>query len=122
MAKVMLVRDVYEEDSAYRSYENITDGDIDNLDDLMIEYSGEELVVVEDNYVSPERFNLTEIRHIGIKRVFTSLTVARPDHALHQAPSLKDWLANRELCASEVSFNAGIIACDDTWSSKLLEE
>lgn len=122
MSKVMIFRDVKKiKGGSYFSYSDINDPDIDNLDDLLIEYSDEELVIVDDNYQSPASFPYVVERKHQKRGTTRVVLTSSPDHPLHDAYSLEDWLRSNRLCASEIGFKNGIIQTEDTWNHNLKE-
>lgn len=122
MAKVMFVQGEESiKEGLFLSYKDINEPDIDNLDDLMIELGEGNLVYVEDNYQSPHRFKYTVERKKNSKGTTQVLLFSEPNHPLHNAPPLNDWLKANSLCASEIPFKNGIIYTDDAWNYNLKE-
>lgn len=122
MAKVMLMDLERDEDgNLIRVFKDVLDGSIDNLDDLIIEYGADNLIWVVDNTQSPMRFKVTEHRKFGLRSRTKAELVEQPNHPLHEAPLLNDWLNVNKLCASEISFKDGLIMDGNTWVGSLLE-
>lgn len=122
MGKVMYVEEVSSiKEGRFLVYSDVVEPEIDNLDDLMIELGEDNLVYVEDNYQSPHRFKMAVNRKVTRSGSTRQVILSEPNHPLHKAPPLNDWIKANRLCASEVSFRFGVIFTEDTWNHNLKE-
>lgn len=100
--------------------EDVSDLEVDNLDDLLIENPLGELVVTP-NDCYPIKVTSKRTKRVKGDKIYKQQYDLFPDnHICVEAEILEDWIKARGLCASEVPIENGIIKVDGTYDEYLL--